>query len=297
MNGILPIDKPAGITSFGVVSRLRHILSMKKIGHAGTLDPMATGVLPILLGSATRFLDYLPSGDKRYTALIRLGFTTDTLDTTGEIISSGGRRVNYRELSEAVASFTGEILQVPPMYSAVQKDGVRLYDLARKGIEVEREARPVTIYKADILNFDEENQEFTLDVACSKGTYIRTLAADIGEKLGSGACMDGLRRTEASGFKLGNCYTLEEVEEYAGAKQIEKRLTPIEDALAYYAAVYVTQKQAQRFGNGGELDLVRLKGSLPDDFYRIFDPDGKFLGLGKAENSKGIMKAVKIYVP
>ncbi|MBR0415037.1 MAG: tRNA pseudouridine(55) synthase TruB [Clostridia bacterium] len=294
MTGIIPIDKPAGITSFGAVARMRKILNMKKIGHAGTLDPMATGVLPILVGSATRFLDFLPCKDKRYTAVIQLGYTTDTLDTTGEIISRSSQTVTRPELDEAVGCFLGKIAQVPPMYSAVQKDGVRLYELARKGQSIEREAREVEIYALHILEFDERAQEFTLDVACSAGTYIRTLADDIGKKLGCGACLAGLRRTEGSGFKLAACYSFEEIEEYAAENRLEKRIIAIEDALSYYPAVYVSEKQAVRFSNGGELALDRLKGSFEVGLYRIFDPEEKFLGLGEADNDAGIMKAKKI---
>lgn len=294
MNGIIPIDKPAGITSFGAVARMRKILNQKKIGHAGTLDPMATGVLPILVGSATRFLDFLPSSDKRYTALIKLGFETNTLDTTGEIIAESDKRINTEQLEEVLKGFLGKIDQIPPMYSAVQKDGVRLYELARKGVEVQRESREVTIYSLNLLDFNEKEQEFSLDISCSKGTYIRTLADDIGKKTGCGACLAGLRRTEAAGFKLGACYTLEEVAEYAAENRIEKRLVPIEDALGFYPAVYVSQKQAVRFSNGGELELIRLKGKYEDGVYRIFSPDDTFLGLARANNENNEMKPIKV---
>ena len=294
MTGVIPIDKPAGITSFGAVARMRKILNMKKIGHAGTLDPMATGVLPILIGSATRFLDYLPCKDKRYTAIVQLGFTTDTLDTTGEILSRSEQHITRPELDEAVKCFIGDIAQIPPMYSAVQKDGVRLYELARKGEVIEREPRKVTIYSLNILDFDEAAQELTMDVSCSAGTYIRTLADDIGRKLGCGACLAGLRRTEGSGFKLAGCYSFEEIEEYAAKGRLEKRIIPIEDALAFYPAVYVSEKQAQRFSNGGELDLERLKGTVPDGLYRVFDPEELFLGLGEADTAAGILKAKKV---
>lgn len=294
MNGIIPIDKPAGITSFGAVARMRKILNMKKIGHAGTLDPMATGVLPILVGSATRFLDFLPCKDKRYTAVVQLGFVTDTLDTTGEILARSDRRVNRDELEEATKDFVGKIKQIPPMYSAVQKDGVRLYELARKGEEVEREAREIEIYSLKILDFDAQKQEAVLDVSCSAGTYIRTLADDLGRQLGCGACLSGLRRTEGSGFKLGSCYTLEEVAEYAAENHIEKRIIPIEDALSFYPAVYVSDKQAVRFSNGGELALDRLKGKYEDGLYRIFNQEDTFLGLGEAAVCENVMKAKKI---
>ena len=294
MTGIIPIDKPAGITSFGAVARMRKILNMKKIGHAGTLDPMATGVLPILVGSATRFLEYLPCKDKRYTAVIQLGFETDTLDTTGEIVSRCAKKISRPALDEAVSCFIGKIRQIPPMYSAVQNDGVRLYELARKGEVVERDAREIEVYAFRVLDFDEQKQEFTADIACSAGTYIRTLAEDIGKKLGCGACLAGLRRTEGSGFKLENCYSLEEVEEYAAQHRLEKRMVAIEDALSFYPAVYVSEKQAVRFSNGGELDLERLKGRYEAGLYRIFDPQEVFLGLGEADLQAAQMKAKKV---
>ena len=294
MTGIIPIDKPAGITSFGAVARMRKILNMKKIGHAGTLDPMATGVLPILVGSATRFLEYLPCKDKRYTAVIQLGFETDTLDTTGEIVSRCAKKISRPALDEAVSCFIGKIRQIPPMYSAVQKDGVRLYELARKGEVVERDAREIEVYAFRVLDFDEQKQEFTADIACSAGTYIRTLAEDIGKKLGCGACLAGLRRTEGSGFKLESCYSLEEVEEYAAQHRLEKRMVAIEDALSFYPAVYVSEKQAVRFSNGGELDLERLKGHYEAGLYRIFDPQEVFLGLGEADLQAAQMKAKKV---
>ena len=294
MTGIIPVDKPAGITSFGAVARMRKILNMKKIGHAGTLDPMATGVLPILIGSATRFLEFLPCKDKRYTAVVQLGFETDTLDTTGEILSRSEKKITRPELDEAVLCFIGKISQIPPMYSAVQKNGVRLYELARKGEVIEREAREIEIYSLKVLEFNEKEQEFVMDVACSSGTYIRTLAEDIGKKLGCGACLAGLRRTEGAGFKLGSCYTFEELEEYAAENHLEKRIISIEDALSFYPAVYVSAKQAVRFSNGGELDLERLKGRYENGLYRIFDPEEQFLGLGEAENETGLMKPKRV---
>lgn len=294
MTGIIPVDKPAGITSFGAVARMRKILNMKKIGHAGTLDPMATGVLPILVGSATRFLDFLPIKDKRYSAVVQFGFETDTLDTTGEITSRSDKKITRPELDEAVKCFIGKISQIPPMYSAVQKDGVRLYELARKGEVIERDAREVDIYSIKVLNFDEERQEAELDVSCSAGTYIRTLADDLGKKLGCGACLSGLRRTEGCGFKLGSCYCFEEIEEYASLNRLEKRIIPIEDALSFYPAVYVSEKQAVRFSNGGELDLDRLKGKPVDGIYRVFDPEDSFLGIAEVLEKEGIFKPVKV---
>ncbi len=297
MNGIILLDKPAGITSFGAISAMRKILNMKKIGHAGTLDPMATGVLPILAGSAARFLEYLPCSDKRYTALIKLGYVTDTLDTTGEIKKINNVHVSLGQIESALEAFRGNISQIPPMFSAVQKDGVRMYDLARKGLEIDRESRNVKIYSLRLLDYDVQNTEITLDISCSKGTYIRTLASDLGEKLGCGACLSGLRRTMASGFKIDNCYSLEELKEYAAENRLEKRVIPIEDALAKYSAIYVSGAQAKRFSNGGELDFKRLKEKFFDgEYYRVFADNGDFLGLGKPDFQSQALKAAKVYV-
>lgn len=296
MNGIILVDKPSGITSFGVVARMRKILNMKKVGHAGTLDPDATGVLPILVGSATRFLDYLPCADKSYDAVVKLGFETDTLDTTGKILSEKEVICTEEDVRDVLENFKGRQMQLPPMFSAVSKDGVRLYDLARKGESVERQAREIEIYSIGMFEWDGRNKEFCMSVSCSKGTYIRQLAADIGEKLGCGACLAGLRRTMSSGYKLGSCYTLEELEEYSKQSQLEKRLIPIEDALSFYPPVYVSKAQAVRFSNGGELNLDRIKGRLCDGIYRVFGEDDRFLGLGQAIECDGVLKVLKVYV-
>ena len=213
MTGIIILDKPNGITSFGAVARVRRICREKKCGHSGTLDPMATGVMTVLLGGATRFCELLPNHDKEYIATFRLGITTDTLDITGKILSETPVSSTKADVEAALESFVGEISQLPPMYSAVSVNGQRLYDLARQGIEVERQARKVIIYSADMLEANEEANEYKISVACSSGTYIRTLIDDIGKKLGCGAVMTGLRRTEACGFSLDSCITPDELKE------------------------------------------------------------------------------------
>lgn len=296
MNGLILVDKPAGITSFGVVARVRKIVNQKKVGHAGTLDPMATGVLPVLLGSATRFLDYLPSSDKSYDAVVKLGVCTDTLDTTGEVVSTNEVNCTEEQVREVLQQFLGVQQQVPPMYSAVSKDGVRLYDLARKGETVEREARQIEVYSLKLKDFNPEENQFTISVACSKGTYIRQLASDIGDKLGCGACVAELRRTSAAGYKLASCYTLEELQDYAEENHLEKRLLSVNEVLSYYPSLKVSPAQAKRFHNGGELDLTRLKGKPQDGLYRVLTPEGEFLGLGLADNSKGQLLVEKVYV-
>ncbi|MBO5797822.1 MAG: tRNA pseudouridine(55) synthase TruB, partial [Clostridia bacterium] len=200
VSGILCLDKPEEMTSFSCCAVVRRLLATKKVGHAGTLDPMATGVLPVLVGGATRALDFLPDHTKRYVATLRFGATSDTLDVWGTVQETGGALPTRAAVEEALTHFRGDILQVPPMMSALKRDGVRLYDLARQGIEVEREARPVTVHALTLLDFDQTAGTAVLDCTCSKGTYIRTLCDDIGRLLGCGAVMTGLRRTVAAGF-------------------------------------------------------------------------------------------------
>ncbi len=300
MTGFVCLYKPDDMTSFGAVARVRRIMGEKKAGHCGTLDPMATGVLPIMLGGATRFLDFLPVSKKRYTAVMRLGMTTDTLDITGEILTETPVNVEFAEVVSAAESFKGDIMQIPPMYSAIKKDGVRMYDLARKGIEVEREPRPVTIFNLDVYDrFDGytlAEHEYVLDVECSSGTYIRTLIDDIGQKLGCGAVMTSLRRTESSGFVFENTVTIEDLEKAAENGQAESLVMSVFDAMAEYDVVTVTEGQAKRFANGGALNLDRVNGCKGDGLYRVVSPDGKFLGLGLADTQLRSLSVARVYV-
>ena len=204
MDGILCLDKPDTMTSFACCAVLRRLVGEKKAGHTGTLDPMATGVLPVLFGRATRAIPFLPVQDKRYTATLTFGYRSDTLDIWGKVEATGAPVPSPRAVEAALPAFRGEIRQVPPMMSALKRDGVRLYDLARRGIEVEREARPVTVRRLDILEYDPGKGILTLDCACSKGTYIRVICDDLGRLLGCGAVMSGLRRTEAAGFSMAD---------------------------------------------------------------------------------------------
>lgn len=295
MTGFIFLDKPEGITSFTAVNKTRRLLGIKKAGHTGTLDPMATGVLPIMLGGATRFSQYLPVHDKAYRAKIQLGTVTDTLDTTGEILEQREVNVTADELREAVMSFLGEIKQLPPMYSAVSKDGVRLYKLARQGIEIEREARDVIIHSLEIVS-DLENNEFTLDVSCSAGTYIRSLAADIGERLGCGAVISELRRTFANGISIDRTVTLEEIEKAVADGEIEKLIAPCDEMLSSYPAVQVSTKQAFYFSNGGALDLDRVRDKETVGICRVKAPDGKLMGLGKIDREANTLSVEKILV-
>lgn len=282
MTGIICLDKQEHMTSFSAVARARRITGEKKAGHAGTLDPMATGILPVLFGGATRFMEFLPVHDKGYRARIQLGMTTDTLDTTGTVLTRSGVRVSKAQVEQALAAFRGDILQVPPMYSALSKNGVRLYELARRGEEVERQARPVTIYRLELTEFDGQTQECTLNVLCSKGTYIRSLADDLGRMLGCGAVMSGLRRTYAAGFSLKDCVTLDTLSELAQQGKLSQCMIPLERVLAAYPSLSVTQAQAVRFANGGALDADRLRfAEKRDGLFRVYSPDERFLGLGE----------------
>lgn len=282
MTGIICLDKQEHMTSFSAVARARRITGEKKAGHAGTLDPMATGILPVLFGGATRFMEFLPVHDKGYRARIQLGMTTDTLDTTGTVLTRSGVRVSKAQVEQALAAFRGDILQVPPMYSALSKNGVRLYELARRGEKVERQARPVTIYRLELTEFDGQTQECTLNVLCSKGTYIRSLADDLGRMLGCGAVMSGLRRTYAAGFSLKDCVTLDTLSELAQQGKLSQCMIPLERVLAAYPSLSVTQAQAVRFANGGALDADRLRfAEKRDGLFRVYSPDERFLGLGE----------------
>ncbi len=279
MNGILCLDKPADMTSFSCCAVLRRLCQEKKVGHAGTLDPMATGVLPVLVGNATRALDWLPVHDKRYTATLRFGLKSDTLDIWGHVTETGGPVPTREAILAALPAFRGEIMQTPPMTSALRQNGVRLYELARRGIEVERPARPVTIHKLTLLNFDPSTREATIDCACSKGTYIRSLCDDLARALGTSAVMTALRRTEAAGFTLGDCLTLDRARALAEEGTLTARLIPTETLFSGYAAVIVTEKQARRFANGGALELARLHQPVAGTV-RVYAPDRRFLGLG-----------------
>lgn len=293
MTGVICLDKPEGISSFFAVKKVSRLLGTKKAGHTGTLDPMATGVLVIMLGSCTRFIDFLPESEKSYTARVMLGKSTDTLDITGNVLEEKDVNVTEDELKKTAEKFLGDILQVPPMYSALRKDGVRLYDLARQGVEVEREPRKVQIKELKIYDFD--GSSFSMDVTCSAGTYIRSLAFDIGASLGTGACLTSLRRTAANGFSIDKSLTLEEIEKHLENEDIEKYILPIENALKNYEAVTVSEAQGKRFRNGGELDLNRIHKDFCNSLYRIFAPDGSFLGLGEADTENNLLKPKRVF--
>lgn len=291
MNGILLLNKSPEMTSFLSGAVARRLLGATKIGHAGTLDPMATGVLPLLCGNATRAADLLPIQDKAYRATLRFGLTSDTQDIWGAVTATGCAAPTREAVEVVLPAFRGVIRQVPPMASALKKDGVRLYTLARQGIEVEREAREVTVYALDIVAYDATTGELTLDCHCSKGTYIRTICHDLGAVLGVGAVMTALTRTMAAGYRLEDCVTLDDLREMT-VEERQARLLPVDTAFAVYPAVTVTEAQARRFRNGGALDLERLETRV-ETRARVYAPDGRFLGLGEPRD--GALTVEKIF--
>ncbi len=279
MTGVILLDKPEGITSFWAAAQLRRICGEQKIGHTGTLDPMASGLLPVLLGGATKFADLFSSHDKAYRATFLLGAETDTLDITGRVVRQRYVAATGADVQRALASFRGRITQIPPMYSAVSQNGVRLYALARRGLEVERSAREVEIYRLELTDADEVKGAYTIDVRCCGGTYIRSLVSDLGDQLGCGAVLTALRRTEANGLSVEQAHTLD----FLRACSPQERaacVLPVDAALADYPAVTVTQNQSVRFRNGGALDLARVHIPGAAELYRVYDPQGTFLGLG-----------------
>ena len=281
MNGVLVINKPMEFTSFDVVAIMRRVTGERKIGHLGTLDPNATGVLPLVLGNATKAQDLVVNHDKEYVATFRLGVKTNTLDIWGEVIKEEKTSFSKEDILKILPRFTGEIQQIPPMYSAVKVDGKRLYDLARDGKEVERKARPVTVYELSLTDFDEESQQGTLKMKCSKGTYVRTLIDDIGDTLGSFGVMTSLVRTNACGYSIDDAISLEKAREMTNFKDYIK---DTESLFMTYGYVKVTSPQAKRFQNGGALDKNRTylaKLNPPDcTILRVKDDQNKFLGLG-----------------
>lgn len=256
-NGIVLINKPAGMTSFRVTSAVRRRLGAKKAGHAGTLDPLAGGVLPVMIGRAARLIDLIPCETKRYIAGFMLGMTTDTLDNEGEVLTEQPVHVTKAEVKNAVAAFFGEIAQIPPMYSALKKDGKKLYELAREGVEIERAARRVHIYRMELRSLQAFSDTLIgeIDVTCSKGTYIRSLIDDIGAYLHCGAMMTSLCRVESNGFSIKECVPFDE---FMSCRDPEKYCLPPDSALRGMPKVFVTAAQAKRFANGGELDVIRL---------------------------------------
>ena len=279
-NGIIIIDKPQDWTSMDVCAKLRGILRERRVGHGGTLDPMATGVLPVFVGRATRAVEFAADAEKEYIAGIQLGVITNTQDTTGQVLERRPVTAGRSDLEAALAPFRGDILQVPPMYSALKRDGKKLYELARAGKEVAREPRPVTISALEVLE-QAGPDTYTLRVRCSKGTYVRTLCHDIGQALGCGGAMCSLRRTMAAGYTLADAVSLEEV---AAADDPAALLMPVDTCFWGYDAVELAGRALSKAKNGNPFPCPP---SVPDGTSRFYGPGGEFLLLGRCEGGVG----------
>ncbi len=287
MNGIIIIDKPQDWTSMDVCAKLRRLLKERRIGHAGTLDPMATGVLTVFAGRATRAVEFAESGAKEYLATLRLGMETDTQDTTGTTLKTSDFLPTREKIESVLPQFRGDIQQIPPMYSALKRDGKKLYELARKGKVVEREPRPVTIYALE-LGEQLTESDYALRIRCSKGTYIRTLCHDIGTVLGCGGVMASLRRTEAAGYTLEESYTLDEVAAAAENGTVEALMRPVETMFREYPALTIHGRKEHLCRNGNPFKLAG-----EDGIFRVYGADGAFLMLG--QRTGGEMRTIKSF--
>ena len=283
MNGIVIVDKPQDWTSQDVTAKLRGVFQTRRIGHGGTLDPMATGVLPVFVGRATRGVEFFEHAEKTYETLLRLGITTDTEDITGMVLHEQDAFVTGAMVEEVLAKFRGEIMQVPPMYSALKVNGQKLYDLARKGKEVERQPRPITIHELTLLGMEAEG--IRLRVRCSKGTYIRTLCKDIGQALGCGGCMAALRRVSAGEYTQAEAVPLMQLIE---SPNPEIYLRGVDTMFRNYPQVVLTEKQEKRCRNGNSFSVTLEAGT-----YRAYSQTGEFLMLAKVE--AGIMSTIKSF--
>ena len=283
MNGIVIVDKPAGWTSQDVTARLRRVFGTRRIGHGGTLDPMATGVLPVFVGRATRGVEFFEHAEKTYETELLLGITTDTEDVTGTVLARRPVSATPEQMDEALARFRGEIWQVPPMYSALKVNGQKLCDLARKGRQVERQPRPITIHELTLLS--REDDVLRLRVRCSKGTYIRTLCKDLGESLGCGGCMRSLRRVQAGEYTIAEAVPLQTL---LDAQAPETYLRSVDTMFRNFPEVTLTANQETRCRNGNAFSV-----RLPDGTFRAYSQNGEFLMLAKVENS--VMSTVKSF--
>ena len=283
MNGIVIVDKPQSWTSQDVTARLRRVFQTRRIGHGGTLDPMATGVLPVFVGRGTRGVEFFEHAEKTYETLLKLGITTDTEDIWGSVLTQSPVSVTEEQVEAVLSRFRGEIMQVPPMYSALKVNGQKLCDLARKGQQVQRQPRPITIHQLTLLERGEDT--LRLQVRCSKGTYIRTLCKDIGEALGCGGCMQQLRRTSAGEYTIDEAVPLETLLE---AENPEQFLRPVDSMFRSYPSLTLTANQEKRCRNGNPFSL-----SVPDGTYRAYSQGGEFLMLAKVDDS--VMSTVKSF--
>lgn len=297
INGIIIVNKETGFTSHDVVAKLRGICGQKKIGHTGTLDPAATGVLPVCLGSGTKLCDMLTDRDKEYVAELLLGAETDTQDTTGSVLRKSPVTVTEEEVSRACLSFLGDYDQIPPMYSALKVDGKKLYELARAGKEVERKARRVRILELEILEM--RLPVVKLRVVCSKGTYIRTLCSDIGQKLGCGGAMQSLQRTKAGRFRLEDALTLGDLQQLKDSGELERVVQPVDSLFEETPALHVTAEAARLLENGNALLPVQFAETVtpePERWVRVYRPDGRFAGIYAYEEQKRWYRPVKMFL-
>ncbi len=294
-HGVINVYKEAGYTSHDVVARLRGILKQKKIGHTGTLDPAAQGVLPVCLGQATRLCDMLTDKSKTYEAVMLLGTVTDTQDTTGTVLETHPVTVSEEEVRKAAESFIGDYSQVPPMYSALKVDGKKLYELARAGKEVERAARPVKILSLVVTRI--ELPRVWMQVSCSKGTYIRTLCSDIGEKLGCGGCMEALVRTQVERFVKEEAMTLDEIETARDEGILTEKIVPIEEMFSAYPAAAVIPEADSLVKNGNPLKPEELcLGESQAETIRVYDSTGHFMGIYRYEAERQFFKPWKMFL-
>ena len=294
MNGIICVNKPQDFTSFDVIAKLRGIMKIRRLGHGGTLDPMATGVLPVFVGTATKACDIMPDNTKSYRAGFKLGQVTDTQDITGEVLTSSDMAVNRDTLEAVIPEFVGDIMQLPPMYSAVQVNGQRLYDLARQGVEVERTPRQIHVDCLELVEYNEESREGVLEIYCGKGTYIRTIINDIGEKLGCGGIMTSLVRTSSGGFTLDDCHTMEEIQRAADENRLDEFILPIERVFASLPRLRLNEVQTRMYKNGVKLDISRIHHIKADtELYSVYGFDGGFIGTALADRENGILRVAK----
>lgn len=277
-NGIIIVDKPQEWTSQDVTAKLRGVFHERRIGHGGTLDPMATGVLPVFVGRATRAVEFMESADKEYEAELLLGTVTDTQDTQGTVLSETEASVTREQLEAVLKTFTGEIAQIPPMYSAVKINGQKLCNLARKGVEIERKPRKITVHSIEIL--EGSGKTWKLRIVCSKGTYVRTLCHDIGAALGCGGCMASLRRTRAGRFTIENALPLSQILDFSKTQDASELLAPVDSLFSEYPPLIVSMAQAGRIQNGAQIQDRQF----PDGTFRVYSEDGRFLALSKSES-------------
>ncbi len=298
-DGIINVYKEKGYTSHDVVAKMRGILKMKKIGHTGTLDPDAEGVLPVCVGKATKLVDLITDKDKTYKAVCKLGITTDTQDLTGKVMTIGEVNVRLEELQKAINGYIGEYLQLPPMYSAIKVDGKKLYELARQGKEIERERRLVVIKNICLLDYNPEENEFTALVECGKGTYIRTLLHDIGESLGCGAAMKSLERTAVGAFRVEEALRLSEIEALVREAKLQEHIVTVEEVFAHYPKVIVANDFNKLIYNGNLFTPEHVKEILQDpdsQLVRVFDSDEHFIGLYTYLSDEMLYKPYKMFL-